>query len=122
MSIEEAIVLLSDKKYVKYKNEIIPIFDMNNSIYKGVHIIWDEDYDYRICQVIEECPEELRWWIYYMYENQGGLDIYTDAIGYDLLFEHFKKDVEIEDKEHDPSWGSDSWCVNYHIMDEKQEL
>ena len=74
------------------------------SIYRGVLIVWDEDYDPRILGMIDDMPDQARKEVLAAYEHEGGLS---------LLW----TDDDIAPSEYDPGElldvrGSDVWAIH----------
>ena len=90
-----------------FKNDIVNFADYNNadnafSIYKNTCVIWDDDLDYRILDLIDHMSDFDQQELVAIYEHEGGVNLL------------WLNNVEIEYKEGvylDVPCDMDSWIV-----------
>ena len=57
-------------------NDLQTIRPAGISVYNGVIVLWDEDFDTRVLQVIDDMPDYERCALFAIHEHEAGVDCF----------------------------------------------
>lgn len=93
-------------------NPTLPILDYGHgaTVYEGVLVCWDEDYDKRILDFVDSLDTAVRQNLYACYEHEGCLELYWNIY---YAGEYTKGcDIEIVTNNPDGTQTSDIWYIS----------